>query len=66
MTEKLGFWELVTRTANLMVGVPNYETYVQHRKSCHPGEPVMSYEEFFRNRVEARYAVGRGKFRGCC
>jgi uncharacterized short protein YbdD (DUF466 family) len=66
MTEKLKFWDLVTRTANLMVGVPDYETYVQHRQNAHPGEPVMSYEDFFRNRVQARYAVGKGKFRGCC
>jgi uncharacterized short protein YbdD (DUF466 family) len=66
MAEKLKFWDLVTRTANLMVGVPDYETYVQHRQTAHPGEPVMSYEDFFRNRVQARYAVGKGKFRGCC
>jgi uncharacterized short protein YbdD (DUF466 family) len=26
--------------------------------------PVMSYEAFFRNRQEARYAAGGG--RGCC
>ena len=49
-----------------MVGVPDYEVYVERRKACHPGEPVMSYEEFFRNRQDARYATGRGKFRGCC
>jgi uncharacterized short protein YbdD (DUF466 family) len=66
MAEKLKFWDLVTRTANLMVGVPDYETYVQHRKACHPDEPVMTYEEFFQNRLQARYAVGKGKFRGCC
>ncbi len=49
-----------------MAGIPDYETYVQHRQTCHPGEPVMSYKEFFRERQQARYAVGRGKFRGCC
>jgi len=26
----------------------------------------MSYEEFFRERQAARYAVGKGRFRGCC
>jgi uncharacterized short protein YbdD (DUF466 family) len=49
-----------------MVGIPDYENYVSHRRTFHPGEPVMSYEEFFRERQEARYAVGKGKFRGCC
>jgi uncharacterized short protein YbdD (DUF466 family) len=54
------------RAARLMIGVPDYETYVTHRKTTHPDDPVMTYEEFFRNRQEARYAVGRGRFRGCC
>ena len=54
------------QTARLMVGIPDYETYVEHRRKFHPGEPIMTYEEFFRERQEARYAVGKGKFTGCC
>ena len=54
------------RTARLMVGIPDYETYVAHRRANHPQEPVMSYVEFFRERQQARYAVGKGRFRGCC
>jgi uncharacterized short protein YbdD (DUF466 family) len=27
---------------------------------------VMTYEEFFVERQEARYSVGKGRFRGCC
>jgi len=26
----------------------------------------MSYVEFFRERQQARYAVGKGRLRGCC
>jgi len=26
----------------------------------------MTYEEFFIERQEARYAVGKERFRGCC
>jgi uncharacterized short protein YbdD (DUF466 family) len=58
--------EMVAQTARLMVGVPDYQTYVAHRRTDHPGLPVMTYEEFFRERQEARYAVGKGRFRGCC
>ena len=58
--------EMVVQTARLMVGVPDYETYVTHRRTTHPGLPVMSHEEFFRERQAARYAVGKGRFRGCC
>ena len=58
--------EVVTQTARLMVGVPDYETYVAHVQSTHPDKPVMSYEEFFRERQTARYAIGNGRLRGCC
>jgi uncharacterized short protein YbdD (DUF466 family) len=57
---------MVTKTARLMVGVPDYETYVAHRQVNHPNKPIMTYAEFFRERQEARYAVGKGRFRGCC
>ena len=58
------YW--VVRTARLMVGVPEYETYVARRRMDHPGEPVMTYEEFFRERQGARYGVSKGRFKGCC
>jgi uncharacterized short protein YbdD (DUF466 family) len=54
------------RTARLMVGIPDYQTYVEHRRTRHPAAPIMSHEEFFRERQAARYAVGKGRFRGCC
>jgi uncharacterized short protein YbdD (DUF466 family) len=56
----------ISRTANLMCGMPDYDTYVAHRKARHPGEPVMSREEFFRNRQSARYADGSGRGMRCC
>jgi uncharacterized short protein YbdD (DUF466 family) len=58
--------DLAAQTARLMVGVPDYGTYLEHRRTHHPGEPVMTYEEFFRERQRARYDIGKGKFRGCC
>ena len=58
------YW--TTRTARLMIGVPDYETYVQHRKTFHPSEPIMSYEEFFFERQSARYTVSKDRMKGCC
>ena len=54
------------RTARLMIGVPDYETYVNHRRVNHPGEPIMTYEEFFFERQAARYSVEKGRFKACC
>jgi uncharacterized short protein YbdD (DUF466 family) len=58
--------KVAVQTARLMVGIPDYDTYVEHRRTLHPAEPFMTYQEFFRERQEARYAVGKGKFKGCC
>jgi len=54
----------LAQTLRLMVGVPDYDTYVAHMKANHPGAPVMSYEAFFRDRQEARYGAGRAG--RCC
>jgi len=51
--------------SRLMVGIPDYDAYVAHRFVQHPGEPIMTYEEFFKNRQDARYGVGSGNIK-CC
>jgi uncharacterized short protein YbdD (DUF466 family) len=53
------------QTMRLMVGVPEYSTYLEHMERTHPEQPVMSYEEFFRERQEARYGGG-GRVGRCC
>lgn len=58
------YW--TAQAARLMVGIPDYQAYVAHRRKTHPEESVMTYEEFFFERRDARYAVGKGRFRGCC
>ena len=40
------FW--TTRAARLMIGIPDYETYVAHRRTNHPDQPIMTYVEFVR------------------
>jgi uncharacterized short protein YbdD (DUF466 family) len=54
------------QAARMLVGIPDYDTYVQHMKDNHPDKPVMTYKEFFRERQDARYGgSGKGGFR-CC
>lgn len=64
MREAYDLYLALRRTARLMVGVPDYDTYVAHRRLNHPDEPVMSYEEFFRF-VQDRRFDGSGPPR-CC
>ena len=54
--------ELLTQTARLMVGVPEYEAYVRHREAAHPGEPVMTRAQFYAERAEKRF----GGVSRCC
>ncbi len=56
-------WALAVQTARLIVGVPDYETYLAHMRRTHPDKTPMTCEEFFGERMQARY--GRGASR-CC
>ncbi|MFT3719237.1 YbdD/YjiX family protein [Pseudorhodoferax sp.] len=53
----------VGQTLRLMVGLPDYDTYLSHMAATHPDRAPMSYEEFFRERLQARYGSGGGR---CC
>jgi uncharacterized short protein YbdD (DUF466 family) len=52
------------QAARLMVGMPDYDNYVEHMHKTHPDQPVMSYEVFFRERQDARYGGKAGP--KCC
>ncbi|MEQ5620080.1 YbdD/YjiX family protein [Providencia rettgeri] len=54
------------QAARMLIGIPDYDTYVQHMSDNHPDKPVITYKEFFRERQDARYGgSGKGGFR-CC
>lgn len=53
----------LTQSFRLMVGVPDYGSYVAHVRATHPDQEPMNYEAFFRERQAARYGSSMGK---CC
>lgn len=55
----------LAQSLRLMIGLPDYGTYLRHMEATHPDQRPMSYEEFFRERQEARYG-GRGRIGRCC
>lgn len=57
---------VLTKTARLMVGVPDYDAYVARRRRTHPEEPIMGYEEFFQERQASRYGQNGTKVNRCC
>ena len=54
------------QAARMLVGMPDYDAYVEHMQLKHPEKPLMSYEAFVRERQEARYGVGKGRPVRCC
>lgn len=60
--ERIG--KYLGQAARLMVGIPDYDAYIQHMKLNHPDKIPMSYKEFYRDRVDARYGAN-GNVR-CC
>ena len=48
--------ERVLRVIRSIIGAPDYERYVAHMESHHPGCAVMSRDEFMRQRLESRYS----------
>ena len=64
--------ELLTRWCSLLVrggrqmcGIPDYQGYLAHHQRHHPDRPPLSYEAFFRERIDARYGGRNGNTR-CC
>lgn len=55
----------LSQSGRSMVGMPDYDNYVAQMAIKQPGEPVMSYEAFFRERQEARFGRGKCNTR-CC
>ncbi len=45
--------------ARMLVGVPDYDTYVQHMKDNHPDKPVMTYKNFPRAPASATAATAK-------
>ena len=48
----------------LMVGVPDYERFVAHRRAHHPELPLPTRAEFIAERQNAR--LGGGSQSRCC
>jgi uncharacterized short protein YbdD (DUF466 family) len=60
------FASFLSRTASILravLGVPDYERYLSHMRSAHPGDRVMSETEFRHTRMNDRYNRQGSK---CC
>ncbi|MBE5108101.1 YbdD/YjiX family protein [Bacillus thuringiensis] len=59
-------WAKRKQFISLLVGVPSYETYVDHMRKHHPEEEVVCQKQFFAEVQEARFNAKDGKISRCC
>ena len=50
------------QAAKLMIGMPDYDNYVEHMRVNHPDQTPMTYEEFFRERQVEKAARAAAKY----
>jgi uncharacterized short protein YbdD (DUF466 family) len=46
-----------------VIGAPDYERYVAHIRARHPGTEPLAWADFYRSRLEDRYAKPGSR---CC
>ncbi|MGZ8398838.1 MAG: CstA-like transporter-associated (seleno)protein [Gemmatimonadales bacterium] len=46
-----------------MAGMPDYQTYLEHLRSSHPEQPVLTAREYYSVYVSSRYGDGPTR---CC
>jgi len=57
------FFSRTAYVVRAVLGVPDYERYLSHMRSAHPGDRVMSETEFKHTRMSDRY---NGPGSKCC
>lgn len=58
-------WRGLQQSFRLMVGVQDYQNYLQHMRQHHPDLPPMSEREFHRYCLDARFPSQAGKLGKC-
>ena len=46
----------VVQSLHKIIGAPDYETYLQHHRRCHPDSVALSRDQFVSERLLARYS----------
>ncbi|UHA71669.1 YbdD/YjiX family protein [Paenibacillus sp. 481] len=56
----------INHFTTLLVGVPHYETYVEHMRTHHPEETIQTRKQFFCQAQDKRYNAKGGNVSRCC
>jgi len=56
-------WRSLCAACRQVFGMPDYERYLEHAATLHPGAPVLSRDDYCARVIERRYGQGVGR---CC
>ncbi len=56
MSQIIAFVDSVARTLRAIIGVPDYDRYVEHSRVHHPDCLPMTRDEFAKERFETKYS----------
>ncbi|MHA3068026.1 YbdD/YjiX family protein [Acinetobacter sp. ANC 3789] len=58
-------WQRLQQSFRLMVGVPDYATYLEHMHQHHPDLMPMDAKTFYRHCVDVRYPSAKSGIKKC-
>lgn len=53
----------IGRVLRAVLGVPDYERYVEHCRLHHPGTQLLTHDEFLHDRLDRKYSQPGSR---CC
>jgi uncharacterized short protein YbdD (DUF466 family) len=56
-------WRALCGACRQVFGMPDYDRYLAHAAARHPGQPVLTREQFCARAIDRRYGTGAGR---CC
>ena len=65
MTRLITLVKRMQQSFRLMVGVPDYQTYLEHMAKHHPDLEAMDSKTFYRYCVDARYPSAANGMKKC-
>ena len=53
----------LVKACRIIVGIPDYESYLEHMRAHHPGAPVLDARAFHAQAIDRKYAKKGAR---CC
>jgi uncharacterized short protein YbdD (DUF466 family) len=63
VSQVIGLVDSLARTLRAIIGIPDYDRYVEHCRLRHPGSVPMTRNQFVKDRFDTKYNTPGNR---CC